>query len=548
MPASQRPLHRPDTAFTLPWQIAVLRWSASCLRGRVEARDLGIRCGTRAAVKKHRKPGSQPKRRKGHAAPLPLDTSRSRRPPAPKQAAPAPRATPKHRPASLARHSTPPPWSTALPRLWMRLTTLSRAGRADAAMLALPFLLLAFTIAVGRWTHPAHQGPEIATTTPGAKRALTGLPREATPVTALAPVDRATAVAVPALDAAPQVTSPAAHVDPALPRFDRLAAASATPAPTTSAPAEPLPVAAAAPGINLPTHAPEAERIAGRESGPAEPIRAGKIAQVPAPEVPPDEQHVAILTPDRAATSWDLPGGIDALTTGLGQCRFDPAPPRTPLPVAWTPGDPDSFGLSLAAAARSQLSEFVIYNDRYTRLKYPMGDVHPMYGVCTDVVIRAYRALGLDLQELVQKTKTGSGDPNIDHRRVDTLRKFFSRFGESLPITTFAEDYKPGDIVTYWRPQNRHSRTHIAVVSDVTGPSGRPLIIHNRGWGPQQEDGLFVDEITGHYRFSGLKAAASAAQSPTPPPAGKPTPKSVKKIPNRPVVRTGLTQQAQPPL
>jgi hypothetical protein len=322
----------------------------------------------------------------------------------------------------------------------------------------------------------------------------------------------------------------------------------ATPAPATSAPAEPSPIAAAAPGIIFPTHAPEAERITGRESGPADPIRAGKIDPFPAASVAPAGQQLAILAPDRTATAWDLPGGIEALAAGLGQCRFDPAPPRTPVPVSFTPGDPDSFGLALAAAARSQLSEFVIYNDRYTRLKYPMGDVHPMYGVCTDVVIRAYRALGLDLQELVQKTKTGSGDPNIDHRRVDTLRKFFSRFGESLPITTFAEDYKPGDIVTYWRPQNRHSRTHIAVVSDVTGPSGRPLIIHNRGWGPQQEDGLFVDEITGHYRFSGLKTAATVAQSPTPPPAGKLTPKSVKKIPNRPVVRTGLTSPAQPPL
>jgi hypothetical protein len=182
------------------------------------------------------------------------------------------------------------------------------------------------------------------------------------------------------------------------------------------------------------------------------------------------------------------------------------APARAPF--AWKTADPENFGLALAAAARTQLEDFVIYNDRYTRMKYPMGDVHPMYGVCTDVIIRAYRALGVDLQELVQTTKTGSGDPNIDHRRVDTLRKFFSRFGETLPISTFAEDYRPGDIVTYWRPQNRHSRTHIAIVSDQTAPSGRPLIIHNRGWGPQQEDGLFVDEITGHYRFTGMNVAA----------------------------------------
>ncbi len=499
-------------------------------------------------MKKHNKPGSQPKRRKGHAAPLPLDTSRSRRAAAPKQPAPAKTGVPKHRPASLARHAPPPAWSTAVPRLWTRLTTLSRAERADAAMLALPILLLAFTIAVGRWTNAAHQSPKVATITPGAKRALTGLPPVATPAIALAPAENAQTQSLPAPDATPAVPPFAATLEPAVPGFDRLAAASETPGPATSPPAVATPVAAANPGINLPARTPDSLPITGSDSGPGEPIRAGKMALVPAPAVTPTEQQVTILSPDRAATSWELPGGVEALATGLGQCRFDPAPPRTPIPVSFTPGDPDSFGVALATAARSQLTEFVIYNDRYTRLKYPMGDVHPMYGVCTDVVIRAYRALGLDLQELVQKTKTGSGDPNIDHRRVDTLRKFFSRFGESLPISSFAEDFKPGDIVTYWRPQNRHSRTHIAVVSDVIGPSGRPLIIHNRGWGPQQEDGLFVDEITGHYRFSGLKGSATAAQAPAGPAAEKRAPDTAKKAPSRPVVRTGLTSPTQPPL
>ncbi len=502
----------------------------------------------RAAVKKQKKPGSQPKRRKGHTAPLPLDTSRSRRPPASKQTAAAKSGTPKHRPVSVARHTEPPVWSTALPRLWTRLTKLSRADRADVAMLALPILLLAFTIAVGRWTNAAHERPQFATITPGAKRALTGLPPVATPVTALATTERAETQPLPVPDAAPAVPPVTATVEPADPSFDRLAVASETPAAATSSPAVSTPVAAAAPGINLPARAPDAQPVAGSGSSPAEPIRTVKIDPVTAPAVAPTGQQMAILTPDSAASSWELPGGVEALATGLGQCRFDPSPPRTPVPVPWIPGDPDSFGLALAAAARSQLTEFVIYNDRYTRLKYPMGDVHPMYGVCTDVVIRAYRALGLDLQELVQKTKTGSGDPNIDHRRVDTLRKFFSRFGESLPISSFAEDYKPGDIVTYWRPQNRHSRTHIAVVSDITGPSGRPLIIHNRGWGPQQEDGLFVDEITGHYRFSGLKGAATAAQAPAPPTAGKSAPDTAKRAPSRPVVRTGLTSPVQPPL
>lgn len=499
----------------------------------------------RAAVKKHNKPGSQPKRRKGHAAPLPLDTSRSRRPAAPKQAAAPKSAQPKHRPASVARHASPP-WSATLPRLWTRLTTLSRADRADAAMLALPILLLAFTIAVGRWTNADQRTAQIATITPGAKRALTGLPSAASPVTDLAPSEQATTIALPVPVTATNASSNAADIASTDPSFDKLTPASEIPAPAAAPQAAPPSLAATAPAINLPARAPDAHAIAGRATGPAEPIHAGKTDPVLAPTVSPEGQQVAILPPDRTAPSWELPGGMESLATGLSQCHFDAAPPRTPRPVSWTPGDPDSFGLALASAARRQLEEFVIYNDRYTRMKYPLGDVHPMYGVCTDVVIRAYRVLGLDLQELVQKTKTGSGDPNIDHRRVDTLRKFFARFGESLPISSFAEDYRPGDIVTYWRPQNRHSRTHIAIVSDMTGPSGRPLIIHNRGWGPQQEDGLFVDEITGHYRFSGLKAAATEANKNLPPKQQGTASAPAKTAPERPVVRTGLTKPAAP--
>ena len=507
---------------------------------------LGIRRGARAAVKKHNKPGSPSKRRKGHTAPLPLDTSRSRRPAAPKQAAPPKRAQPKPRPSSGARRE-PPVWSTALPRLWKSLTTLSRADRADAAMLALPILLLAFTIAVGRWTNANHATPQVATVTPGAKRALTGLPPIATPVIALAPAESTATVEHGSLEVAPASPPVTRPIGTATPSFDVAVPAPQIVSPAAETRSVPAPVPPAAPTFNLPARAPDPIAIAGLDKGPTESIHAGKIAPVATPSADPPEQQVAILAPDRTVTSWDLPGGIEALSTGLAQCPFDPAPPRTPQPMTWTPGDPDSFGLALATAARRQLSEFVIYNDRYTRLKYPMGDVHPMYGVCTDVVIRAYRALGLDLQELVQKTKTGSGDPNIDHRRVDTLRKFFSRFGENLPISSFAEDFKPGDIVTYWRPQNRHSRTHIAVVSDMVGPSGRPLIIHNRGWGPQQEDGLFVDEITGHYRFSGLKGLSTVPPNAAAPSNIGASPGTAKKALRRPVVRTGLSSPTPPP-
>ena len=136
-------------------------------------------------------------------------------------------------------------------------------------------------------------------------------------------------------------------------------------------------------------------------------------------------------------------------------------------------------------------------------MSFPMGDVPAMFGVCTDVIIRAYRAVGIDLQANIHAARIGSGDRSIAHRRTFTLRRYFASRGASLPVTDFIEDFLPGDVVTYDRPQNRGSRDHIAIVSDIFAPSGRPMIVHNRGWGPQLEDALFVDRITGHYRYQG---------------------------------------------
>ena len=168
------------------------------------------------------------------------------------------------------------------------------------------------------------------------------------------------------------------------------------------------------------------------------------------------------------------------------------------------------YGTALARAAESQTADLVVYNDSYRQISYPLGDVPALFGVCTDVVIRAYRTLGVDLQALVHQARGRSSDPSIDHRRVETLRRFFAVYGDKLPASDFADDYWPGDIVTYNRPQNRHGQSHIAIVADRTGPSGRPMIVHNRGWGPQLEDALFVDEITGHYRYA--PAAALIAE------------------------------------
>jgi uncharacterized protein YijF (DUF1287 family) len=185
-------------------------------------------------------------------------------------------------------------------------------------------------------------------------------------------------------------------------------------------------------------------------------------------------------------------------------------PPRA-LPAMGQPSvPPAAVGSAIAAAAFEQTKDFVVYSAKYSRLAYPMGDLSSLYGACSDVIIRAYRAIGLDLQELVQRARAVRSDANIDHRRTETLRKFFAQYGESLTPSEFPESYQPGDIVTYYRPFSRVSRAHIAIVSDVRAPTGRFMIVHNRGWGPQLEDALFVDRITGHYRFDGTRLPPAA--------------------------------------
>ncbi len=207
-----------------------------------------------------------------------------------------------------------------------------------------------------------------------------------------------------------------------------------------------------------------------------------------------------------ATLEASLPAEVAARAASLAMLSRCKAPWTTaakpPLkPVAFV--DSAEFGRKLARAARAQTRDLVIYTDKYQTISFPLGDVPPMYGVCTDVVIRAYRALGIDLQVLVHKARLGTGDPSIDHRRTKTLRRFFARHGVSIPVTEFPEDYQPGDIVTYHQPLGRGSQLHIAIVSNVIAASGRPMIVHNRGWGPQIEDALFFNEVTGHYRYSG---------------------------------------------
>lgn len=163
----------------------------------------------------------------------------------------------------------------------------------------------------------------------------------------------------------------------------------------------------------------------------------------------------------------------------------------------------------LIEAARAQTRSFVVYDGRYTQLAYPNGDVDPGRGVCTDVVIRAYRAaFGLDLQALVHEDMTANRsaypgskapDPNIDHRRVPNLARFFARFGESLPVTGDARDYAPGDIVTMASPQ------HIAIVADrrVAGRADTLVVLQNAGWGVREDEQTFASwPLNGRYRYA----------------------------------------------
>ncbi len=156
----------------------------------------------------------------------------------------------------------------------------------------------------------------------------------------------------------------------------------------------------------------------------------------------------------------------------------------------------------LVSAARDQLTWGTTYDPTYVRLKYPGGDVPRTKGVCTDVIIRAYRAIGKDLQVLIHRDKkahpgaypAGKLDPNIDHRRVPNQVAFFRRHGKSLSIVS---DWKPGDVVWWKLPSGLN---HVGLVTDRRGASGSYLVIHNLST-PKEEDCLNSWKIHGHFRW-----------------------------------------------
>ncbi len=192
-----------------------------------------------------------------------------------------------------------------------------------------------------------------------------------------------------------------------------------------------------------------------------------------------------------------------ALVSDHGFAQTAAPPPRVvaPLPPAVR---------TVLDAARAQTRITTSYDPSYVRLAYPLGDVRPETGVCADVVIRAFRKAGVDLQrevheDMVRKFKAypqrwglKRPDTNIDHRRVPNLMTFFRRAGKELPITDQAGDYLPGDVVAW---DLGGGLTHIGIVSDERSRTGRHRIFHNISQGARLEDVLFSWKVIGHYRY-----------------------------------------------
>lgn len=171
---------------------------------------------------------------------------------------------------------------------------------------------------------------------------------------------------------------------------------------------------------------------------------------------------------------------------------------------------PISSADKLAKDAKKQIGITTSYDPTYRQLDFPRGDVAQNTGVCTDVIIRAYRLQNIDLQQLINVDMKSNfsaypkiwglktTDKNIDHRRVPNLESYFERHGQSLSVTD-KDSFEVGDIVTWRLPNN--NLPHIGIVSNNLASDGTPLIIHNIGQGTQEENILFAYPLKGHYRY-----------------------------------------------
>jgi uncharacterized protein YijF (DUF1287 family) len=204
-------------------------------------------------------------------------------------------------------------------------------------------------------------------------------------------------------------------------------------------------------------------------------------------------------TIDRRNFVWGMTAGL----AGCSAAQTSAAPDRPRF-------DATPRALKLIGSARAQLGVTLYYDSTYTGLPFPNGDVPREKGVCTDVLIRAYRdAFGIDLQALVnadmraafgaypKKWGLRAPDRNIDHRRVPNLRIWLARRRAALPIPAQGSGWQPGDIFT---SLISGKFTHIGLVSDRPGRQS-PRIIHNIGGGAREEDALLDWPITGRYRW-----------------------------------------------
>jgi uncharacterized protein YijF (DUF1287 family) len=225
------------------------------------------------------------------------------------------------------------------------------------------------------------------------------------------------------------------------------------------------------------------------------PLRASAPSPAPAVVAALPAPHVAIPPDPPAIVERPVvpPGAAITLTVPPAVISTDP---------------PEELGRKLVLAAKELTKIPGGYDPKYLKISYPMGDVPEGWGVCSDVIVRAFRGLGVDLQQLVHTAKLGSGDSNVDHRRVTVLMKFFEKNAQRLAISPYPENYRAGDVVAYDVPWGRSSKWHIAIVTDQLSPSLRPMIVHNRGYGAKLEDALFHKRIIGHYRLdaAGLNA------------------------------------------
>jgi uncharacterized protein len=181
--------------------------------------------------------------------------------------------------------------------------------------------------------------------------------------------------------------------------------------------------------------------------------------------------------------------------------------------------NPDTAAVdSVGAIIRNALWQTTVtvdYDPSYVKLAYPNGDVPLSTGVCTDVVVRAFRAVGIDLQKVIHEDMVKHfadypkdwglkrPDANIDHRRVQNIATYLARHGKQLPVSDSGKNYKPGDIVTWMLVCGIE---HIGIVSNVLVEDGdRYCMVHNIGGGAQLEDVLFKYQIIGHYRYFNSK-------------------------------------------